>query len=53
MLLQACWDCPGNSSHCSLPHCVAADGGIRAFVAINKQLPGPSIQVRMYYFHNQ
>uniref|UniRef100_T1JM48 Laccase n=1 Tax=Strigamia maritima TaxID=126957 RepID=T1JM48_STRMM len=42
---KACFNCPFNQSDCSLPHCVAANGVEKAVVVVNRQLPGPSIQV--------
>ncbi|KAH9505403.1 hypothetical protein Btru_057180 [Bulinus truncatus] len=44
-LTKACWDCPNNMTSCSRPHCVAADGGLRGIITVNRMLPGPSIQV--------
>ncbi|XP_069163860.1 uncharacterized protein [Procambarus clarkii] len=42
---RACFDCPHNLTDCSRPECVAGDGVARPLVAINRQLPGPSVQV--------
>nr|KAG5709130.1 hypothetical protein BaRGS_028586 [Batillaria attramentaria] len=41
----ACYQCPFNVSDCYRPHCVAAGGNIRALLTINRQMPGPAIQV--------
>lgn len=43
---RACFDCPWNKTDCDRPECVAADGERRMIFTVNKQLPGPSIQVR-------
>jgi len=42
---KACFDCPHNVTDCDRHHCIAADGVERGVVVINRQLPGPSIQV--------
>ncbi|XP_037773206.1 laccase-2-like [Penaeus monodon] len=42
---RACFNCPRNISDCSLPDCVPGDGVRRRIIAINKQMPGPAIQV--------
>ncbi|GFO31991.1 multicopper oxidase [Plakobranchus ocellatus] len=44
-LSRACQLCPFNQSHCSLPHCVAADGERRAIKVVNRMMPGPAIEV--------
>ncbi|CAL4147895.1 unnamed protein product [Meganyctiphanes norvegica] len=44
-LSRACYDCPRNPADCSRPECVAADGVRRLITVVNKQLPGPTIQV--------
>ncbi|XP_049777856.1 uncharacterized protein LOC126175257 [Schistocerca cancellata] len=41
----ACGGCPSNQTACFAPQCVAADGVERGFIAVNRRLPGPSIQV--------
>jgi FtsP/CotA-like multicopper oxidase with cupredoxin domain len=42
----ACNDCAkGNQSQCFFKQCVLADGVERGFMAVNRQLPGPAIQV--------
>ena len=43
---QACYNCPHNLTDCARPHCVAGDGQRRQFISINRQLPGPKIEVR-------
>lgn len=43
---KACFDCPHNATDCDRHHCIAADGVERGVVVINRQLPGPSIEVR-------
>ncbi|XP_069956892.1 uncharacterized protein [Cherax quadricarinatus] len=42
---RACFNCPFNTTDCSRPECIAADGVARPLITINRQLPGPSIQV--------
>lgn len=44
-LSKACFDCPYNITDCDLPHCIGVDGARRAVVVVNRQLPGPSIDV--------
>ncbi|XP_022088125.1 laccase-5-like [Acanthaster planci] len=40
-----CFDCPLNQTQCSRPQCIPVDGVPRAIIVVNKQFPGPSIQV--------
>ncbi|KZS15189.1 Laccase 2 [Daphnia magna] len=42
---KACFDCPHKGEDCDRHHCIPADGIERGVIAINRQLPGPSIQV--------
>ena len=35
----------GNFSDCFLPQCLTGDGYQRGFMSINRQLPGPTINV--------
>lgn len=42
---RACYSCPQNATHCSRPDCVVGDGVQRRILVVNKQLPGPPIQV--------
>ncbi|KAJ8920457.1 hypothetical protein NQ315_005325 [Exocentrus adspersus] len=42
---KACYNCPLNSSDCFRPDCIPGDGHKRAVVTINRQIPGPMIQV--------
>ncbi|XP_013389794.1 laccase isoform X2 [Lingula anatina] len=44
-LSKACYECPFNLTDCHRPHCIAADGHMRAVVAVNRQIPGPMIEV--------
>nr|XP_053655696.1 uncharacterized protein LOC128704618 [Cherax quadricarinatus] len=44
-LSRACYDCPRNVTDCERPQCVPGDGVRRRILVINKQLPGPTIQV--------
>ncbi|XP_022095078.1 laccase-25-like [Acanthaster planci] len=41
----ACFDCPFNVSDCYRPNCIAINGEKRAVSVVNRQFPGPSIQV--------
>ncbi|CAL1547209.1 unnamed protein product [Lymnaea stagnalis] len=45
VLSKACHGCPYNLSHCSMPHCIAADGFGRGIKVANRMMPGPGIQV--------
>ncbi|XP_014230420.1 laccase-1-like [Trichogramma pretiosum] len=42
---KACYDCPYNVTDCARPHCIPADGVNRPLVVVNRQMPGPSIEV--------
>ncbi|XP_011500453.1 PREDICTED: laccase-1-like [Ceratosolen solmsi marchali] len=42
---KACYDCPTNITDCFRPHCIPADGIDRPLVVVNRQMPGPSIEV--------
>ncbi|KAL0274857.1 UNVERIFIED_CONTAM: hypothetical protein PYX00_002890 [Menopon gallinae] len=42
---KACYECPFNVSHCDLKDCIAADGVKRTITVVNRQFPGPSIEV--------
>ncbi|KAK3884409.1 hypothetical protein Pcinc_011312 [Petrolisthes cinctipes] len=42
---RACYNCPGNITDCQRPDCIAGDGVPRKILVVNKQLPGPPIQV--------
>ncbi|KAK8384395.1 hypothetical protein O3P69_009301 [Scylla paramamosain] len=42
---RACYDCPRNKTDCERPECITADGSRRMIFTVNKQLPGPAIQV--------
>lgn len=42
---RACFDCPQNASHCSLPHCITGDGTQRSVMVINRMMPGPTVEV--------
>jgi len=47
-LSRACFDCPHNASHCLLPDCIAGAGHSRLLTVVNRQLPGPAIQVCLH-----
>ncbi|KAK7871877.1 hypothetical protein R5R35_006458 [Gryllus longicercus] len=42
---RACGDCPSNSSDCFQRGCVPADGFARGLLTVDRQLPGPTINV--------
>lgn len=42
---RACYNCPRNATDCSRPECIAGDGVKRKIIVVNKQMPGPHIQV--------
>ncbi|XP_015121329.1 laccase-1 [Diachasma alloeum] len=42
---KACYNCPLNVTQCFLPHCIPADGFKRSLQIVNRQLPGPTIEV--------
>lgn len=42
---KACFDCPYNKTHCESKHCIPGDGVERAILTVNRQMPGPSIDV--------
>lgn len=44
-LSRACYNCPNNISDCSRPHCVPADGFVRAIKVVNRMLPGPALHI--------
>uniref|UniRef100_A0A8D8ZWC7 Laccase-5 n=1 Tax=Cacopsylla melanoneura TaxID=428564 RepID=A0A8D8ZWC7_9HEMI len=45
----ACGNCTnGSPNDCNNKHCVTADGFERAVLTINRQIPGPSIQVCLF-----
>ena len=43
---KACYDCPNNPADCDRTYCIAADGVGRGVIVINRQIPGPTIQVK-------
>lgn len=42
---KACYDCPFNRSHCFRPHCLFGDGVQKTLYTVNRQMPGPAIEV--------
>lgn len=42
---KACFDCPYNITDCNRLHCIPADGMKRAITIVNRQMPGPSVDV--------
>ncbi|KAK7040803.1 Mco1p [Halocaridina rubra] len=45
ILSRACYNCPRNATDCARSDCIAGDGIKRRIIAINKQMPGPAMQV--------
>lgn len=45
VLSKACHLCPFNKTDCFRPHCVSTNGHMRTIIAVNRQMPGPSIEV--------
>lgn len=41
----ACKDCPNKQEDCKRAQCITADGYERSIITVNRQMPGPSIQV--------
>ena len=41
----ACYDCPFNLTDCERPGCIPVNGVARPIVVVNRQLPGPHVQV--------
>lgn len=51
---KACYDCPFNITDCFRKHCIAADGIERSILVVNRQMPGPAIEVYIYiYMYNR
>ncbi|XP_030755871.1 laccase-2-like [Sitophilus oryzae] len=44
-MTKACHDCPQNLTDCYRNDCIPGDGHSRAIVVINRQMPGPAIEV--------
>jgi FtsP/CotA-like multicopper oxidase with cupredoxin domain len=42
---KACFDCPFNLTDCYRPQCITGTGIKRQLISVNKQMPGPAIQV--------
>ena len=49
-IYRACYDCPSNKTDCERPECIMANGKRRLLYVVNKELPGPAIQVNIYAF---
>ncbi|KAL4235327.1 hypothetical protein ACF0H5_006962 [Mactra antiquata] len=45
VLSRACYGCPFNYTDCFRPHCVSTNGLMRHILTVNRQMPGPSIEV--------
>ncbi|XP_066252634.1 uncharacterized protein [Euwallacea similis] len=44
-MTKACHDCPRNRTDCFRTDCIPGDGHPRGVVAVNRRIPGPSIEV--------
>ncbi|XP_072045969.1 uncharacterized protein [Amphiura filiformis] len=44
-LSAACYDCPFNMTDCDRPGCIPINGVQRPIVTVNRQIPGPPIEV--------
>ncbi|KRT85625.1 hypothetical protein AMK59_2076, partial [Oryctes borbonicus] len=42
---KACYFCPFEMDDCNRPDCITGDGRKRSIVVVNRQMPGPSIEV--------
>lgn len=42
---KACYACPSDLDDCKRPDCITGDGRKRSIVVVNRQMPGPSIEV--------
>jgi hypothetical protein len=42
---KACYDCPLHLEDCSRKDCIVSDGVRRPIVVVNRQMPGPSVEV--------
>ena len=49
-LSRACYNCPFNMTDCHRPHCVPADGFLRAIKVVNRMMPGPALHVSIVSF---
>lgn len=49
---SACYDCPLNMTDCFRPHCIPTDGVEKPVYVVNRQLPGPIIEVINNYWYN-
>ncbi|KAK3595486.1 hypothetical protein CHS0354_021582 [Potamilus streckersoni] len=45
VLSKACHECPFNLTDCFRPQCITANGYPRPVIAVNRTMPGPSIEV--------
>lgn len=43
---KACYDCPFLGEDCDKEHCIPGDGRKRPVLVVNRELPGPSIEVK-------
>uniref|UniRef100_A0A1Y1K8C1 Laccase n=2 Tax=Photinus pyralis TaxID=7054 RepID=A0A1Y1K8C1_PHOPY len=44
-LSKACFNCPYSEEDCRKPHCIPGDGNRRPVLVVNRQMPGPAIEV--------
>lgn len=45
VMSKACFNCPFNKSHCESNYCIPGDGVTRTILTVNRQMPGPTIEV--------
>lgn len=48
ILSKACYDCPYNQTDCGRLHCITGDGIKRPVLVVNRQMPGPAIEVCLH-----
>lgn len=48
---KACYNCPHEINDCYRPHCISADGNKRPVLVINRQMPGPKIEVNFFHIY--
>lgn len=45
---KACYECPHVKVDCNREHCIPGDGRKRPILVVNRQMPGPSIEVSLW-----
>lgn len=46
---KACYNCPYNEADCNRIDCIPADGMNRALNVVNRKMPGPALEVSIFY----